>query len=97
MGALGASGASRWVLFEPLERRDGRSQCFWSLEITATRAFGASRELLPEPLGPRIAAPRASGASRRLLPELLEPRDGCCVEETVEETVEGASKFFEGT
>ena len=87
MGVLGASGASRWVLFEPLERRDGRSQSLWSLEITATRAFGAS---LPEPLGPRIAAPRASGASRRLLPELP------CLEETVEETVEEASNLFEG-
>ena len=59
-----ASGASRWLLPEPLEPRDGRS-----------RASGASRWVFLEPLEPRdgcssslwsveMAAPRASGASR---------------------------------
>ena len=53
MSPLGASGASRWVLFEPLERRDGRPQSLRSLEIAAPRAPVASRRLLPEPLEPR--------------------------------------------
>ena len=37
-----ASGASRWLLPEPLEPRDSCSQSLWSLEIAAPRASGAS-------------------------------------------------------
>ena len=70
-----ASGASRWLLPEPLEPRDGRSQSLGSLEMGALGASGASRWVLFEPLERRdgrsqslwsltIAAPRASGASR---------------------------------
>ena len=33
--AAGASGASRWLLPEPLEPRDGCPQSLWSLEINA--------------------------------------------------------------
>ena len=79
MAAPGASAASRWLLPELLERRDGRSQSLWGLEAAAPRAFGASRSLVPEPLGPRNGcsqslwsfqepAPRASGDHRWLLP-----------------------------
>ena len=70
-----ASGASRWLLPEPLEPRDGRSPSLGSLEMGALGASGASRWVLFEPLERRdgrsqslwsleIAAPRAFGASR---------------------------------
>ena len=70
-----ASGASRWLLPEPLEPRDGRSRSLGSLEMAAPRASGASRWVFFKPLERRdgrsqslwsleIAAPRAFGASR---------------------------------
>ena len=69
-----ASGASRWLLPEPLEPRDGRSPSLGSLEMRALGASGASRWVLFEPLERRdgrsqslwsleIAAPQAFGAS----------------------------------
>ena len=38
-----ASGASRWLLPEPLEPRHGCSQRLWSVEMAAPRASGASK------------------------------------------------------
>ena len=70
-----ASGASRWLLPELLEPRDGCSWSLGSLDTAAPGASAASRWPLPEPLERRdgrsqslwkleIAAPRASGSSR---------------------------------
>ena len=76
MGALRASGASRWPLPEPLEPRDSCSQSLWSLEIAAPRAPGASRSCSQSLWSLQEAAPRASGASRWLMPRGNSRGDG---------------------
>ena len=59
-----ASGASRWLLPEPLEHRDSCSQSLWILEMAVPRASGASTWLLPEPLEPRHGCPEIRRAWR---------------------------------
>ena len=59
-----ASGASRWLLPEPLEPRDGRSPSLGSLEMGALGALERRDGCSSSLWSVEMAAPRASGASR---------------------------------
>ena len=95
--ALEATRSHREALLSRLKAAGKPPRASWSRWESSPRGLQAreySRKLEKTEVGATWAS-RASGASRWLLPEPLEPRDGCCLEEAVEETVEEASKLFE--